>query len=271
LFQKAFVADNLAKIVDPIFADPPTNGAIVLIGLYAYAFQIYGDFAGYSNMARGLAKLMGFELMINFRTPYFATNPKEFWQRWHISLSTWLRDYLYIPLGGNRAGEIRTYANLFLTMLLGGLWHGAAWHFVCWGMFHGALLMMYHAYERNTLPLPKWRLEGNVWKIIRIVIFFHLTCFGWLLFRSPHIPQAFQMAGLIFTHFQWPDQADELLGFLFFMLPLLLFELAEYHADNPFSVLRWQPVWQGMVYFFIYYCLMIYGIQGGQEFVYFQF
>src|SRR6185295_2592996 len=109
----------------------------LLIGVYLFALQIYADFAGYSSIARGVAKLLGFELMRNFEQPYFATNITDFWRRWHISLSTWLRDYLYIPLGGNRRGPARTYVNLMLTMLLGGLWHGAAWNFVLWGLWHG--------------------------------------------------------------------------------------------------------------------------------------
>jgi len=138
LFLKVFVADNLARLVDPIFAsDPPYNGVKVLLGLYAFAFQIFGDFAGYSNIARGLGKCMGFDIMVNFNLPYFVTNPSDFWRRWHISLSTWLRDYLYIPLGGNKKGTLFTYRNLAITMFLGGLWHGAAWTFIIWGAYRG--------------------------------------------------------------------------------------------------------------------------------------
>jgi alginate O-acetyltransferase complex protein AlgI len=142
LFKKVFIADNLAKIVDPVFsASNPISGAEALIAVYAFAFQIYGDFSGYSDIARGISKLLGFELMLNFRMPYFSKNIREFWSRWHISLSTWLKDYLYITMGGNRFGTLRTYRNLFLTMAIGGLWHGAAWTFVFWGMFHGLVLI----------------------------------------------------------------------------------------------------------------------------------
>ena len=139
LFKKVVVADNVATIVKAVFGPydgsapshlVPHDGLRLLIGVYAFAFQIYGDFSGYSDIARGTARLMGFNIMLNFNLPYFATSPSDFWQRWHISLSTWLRDYLYIPLGGNRHGEKKTYRNLSLTMLLGGLWHGAAWTFL---------------------------------------------------------------------------------------------------------------------------------------------
>jgi D-alanyl-lipoteichoic acid acyltransferase DltB (MBOAT superfamily) len=134
LFEKIFLAGNFAKIADPVFNAPaPYHPEEVLIALYAFAFQIFCDFDAYSNIARGLAQCMGFDLAVNFNLPYWASNPKEFWQRWHISLSTWLRDYLYIPLGGNHGGAWRTCRNLFVTMLLGGLWHGASWTFVCWG------------------------------------------------------------------------------------------------------------------------------------------
>ncbi|MCL4123644.1 UNVERIFIED_CONTAM: hypothetical protein GTU68_011358, partial [Idotea baltica] len=139
MFRKVVIADNMAPIANAIFASnvDDLSGAEILLGVYAFAFQIYGDFSGYSAIARGIAKWMGFDLMVNFRMPYFATTPSDFWQRWHISLSQWLRDYVYIPLGGNRFGTLMTYRNLLLTMLIGGLWHGANWTFIIWGAFHG--------------------------------------------------------------------------------------------------------------------------------------
>ncbi len=154
LYQKMVVADNLSLIVNAAFAPysavgatpaVPEDGLRLLIAVYAYAVQIYCDFAGYTDMARGTARLLGFDIMLNFNLPYFAKNPSDFWRRWHISLSTWLRDYLYIPLGGNRHGTWQTCRNLMLTMVLGGLWHGAAWTFVLWGAFHGSLLVIYRA------------------------------------------------------------------------------------------------------------------------------
>src|SRR3972149_1993846 len=140
LFKKVVIADNVREVANLIFNNYTNySGLDIVIGGLAFAVQIYGDFSGYSDIARGIARLMGFELMVNFRLPYFALNPTDFWQRWHISLSTWLRDYLYIPLGGNRKSNLITCRNLFLTMLLGGLWHGASWNFVIWGAYHGLI------------------------------------------------------------------------------------------------------------------------------------
>ena len=143
-YKKVVIADNLAPISERVFSDPANAGpGEIFVGVLAFTFQIYCDFSGYSDMARGTARMLGFDLMLNFNMPYFARTPSEFWARWHISLSTWLRDYLYIPLGGNRLSPLLTYRNLMLTMLLGGLWHGAAWTFVAWGLFHGLILVIY--------------------------------------------------------------------------------------------------------------------------------
>src|SRR5215831_921058 len=142
LFKKVVVADNLAPLVEMVFDNPVSSGPAVLSGTLAFAFQIYGDFSGYSDMARGLARVLGFDVTANFNLPYFAMDLRDFWRRWHITLSSWLRDYLYISLGGNRRGPNRTAVNLLLTMLLGGLWHGAAWNYVLWGAWHGLGLMV---------------------------------------------------------------------------------------------------------------------------------
>ena len=163
-----FVADNLAGLANAAF-DPaaPHTGVNVLLGVYAFAFQIYGDFAGYSNIARGTSKLMGIELIENFRFPYLVRTPQAFWRHWHISLSTWLRDYLYIPLGGSRGSEWQTRRNLFLTMVLGGLWHGAAWTFVALGPLprraadclscRGAMGRRSAVWWRGLIPSRAWR------------------------------------------------------------------------------------------------------------------
>ena len=145
--KKAVVADNLGLKVDRIFSQPRFTTADVLVGALGFAFQIYADFSGYTDIARGVARWLGIRLCLNFDHPYFSKNPREFWQRWHISLSTWLREYLYIPLGGNRLGEGRTYVNLMITMLLGGLWHGAAWNYVLWGGYQGMLLAAHRWYN----------------------------------------------------------------------------------------------------------------------------
>jgi D-alanyl-lipoteichoic acid acyltransferase DltB (MBOAT superfamily) len=155
LFKKLVVADNLASKADQLFARESASAAEVFLGVLAFTFQIYADFSGYTDMARGAAKLMGFHFDLNFRFPYLAVNPQDFWRRWHISLSQWLRDYVYIPLGGSRLGEARTYVNLMATMLLGGLWHGASWNFVLWGAYHGSLLCLHRGWSRVGARIPQ--------------------------------------------------------------------------------------------------------------------
>lgn len=187
MFKKAVVADNLAGIADPVFSNPAaySSGELV-VALLAFTFQIYCDFSGYSDMARGVARMMGFNLMVNFNVPYVSKTPSEFWRRWHISLSSWLRDYLYIPLGGNRGGEFKTYRNLFLTMLLGGLWHGASWTFVLWGVAHGTVLIVYRLLNIDAVLQAKLssRVLTGVRDTSAAFIFFCFVVFTWLLFRA---------------------------------------------------------------------------------------
>ncbi len=200
LLKKVVIGDFLlASFVDEVFATPGVGGAgHHWIGLYSFAFQIYFDFSGYTDMARGLACLLGFELPLNFREPYLSRDPSEFWRRWHMTLSTWLRDYLYIPLGGNRHGPVRTYLALILTMLLGGLWHGAAWNFVVWGGAHGLLLVLYRLWPRKPAPgeqALRWMdLPG-------VLVFFHIVCLLWVFFRASTFAEALDFFGALFTNF----------------------------------------------------------------------
>jgi alginate O-acetyltransferase complex protein AlgI len=190
LFKKAVLADHLAAAADPVFKAPGSFGsAAVWLAVLSYAGQIYCDFSGYSDMAIGLAHLLGFKLQRNFDLPYLSENITEFWRRWHISLSTWLRDYLYIPLGGSRGGKVATYRNLMLTMLLGGLWHGANWTFVFWGVFHGGLLALHKA-----LPLPRW-LGARALAPVRVAGTFLLVSVGWVFFRAPTFAGAADVLG----------------------------------------------------------------------------
>ena len=186
LAKKILLADSLGGYVDVVFGAPAlSGGGDLLLAVYAYAFQIYFDFSGYTDIAIGVAALFGLRLPENFDRPYLAASPREFWRRWHISLSTWLRDYLYVPLGGSRGSAARTYVNLFLTMLLGGLWHGASWTFVVWGGYHGVLL----AADRFVIgdrDLGASR-AALAW---RRVLTFHLVCGGWILFRAPTLTDA---------------------------------------------------------------------------------
>jgi len=199
LFKKVVIADNVALIVDRSFALAPEelSPVTILLAVYAFAAQIYCDFSGYSDMAVGTGKCMGIELMRNFRAPYLAANPSEFWRRWHISLSEWLRDYLYIPLGGNRGSRSRQARNLLATMVLGGLWHGAAWTFVLWGLFHGVLLIGHRWWRdfRELLPGVRSPWLRALGRFAAVVTMFHFTCLGWLLFRAESVGQVFGMLG----------------------------------------------------------------------------
>lgn len=194
VFKKMIVANYLATLyVDNIFFDPAGQTSLdLLLGVYGYAIQIYCDFSGYSDIAIGVAALLGYRFNVNFNQPYRASSLQDFWRRWHISLSSWLRDYLYIPLGGNRGGVIKTYRNLLLTMLLGGIWHGAAWTFVIWGLIHGGVL----ALER-ALFAGREAAGGFVGRLIGVLVTFHIVCLAWVFFRSETLDGALTyIAGL---------------------------------------------------------------------------
>ncbi|MFH1877219.1 MAG: MBOAT family O-acyltransferase [Candidatus Omnitrophota bacterium] len=277
LFQKVFVADNLASIVDPVFnSNPPYNGVSVMLALYAFAFQIYCDFAGYSNIARGLGKCMGFDIMVNFNLPYFALNPSDFWKRWHISLSSFLRDYLYIPLGGNRGGTLRTYRNLVITMLLGGLWHGAAWTFVLWGAYQGVLLILHRVLLPflGRIPSPRNVLIDKLWKLARIIFFFQLTCLGWLIFRARSVKQIFEMLKAVACDLRFaPGMGFKvtLERIVLFIGVLIVVQILQYRKKDLMIIPRLNPAAAAFCYFVFFYLMLIFGVTGGKEFIYFQF
>ena len=224
LFRKVVIADNCALVANGAFGGGfgGPNLATVALGTVAFAWQIYGDFSGYSSIARGSAQLLGFHFMVNFRQPYFAQSLQDFWRRWHISLSTWLRDYLYIPLGGSRKGRARTYANLMATMLLGGLWHGANWTFVIWGAIHGGVLALERLLTGGG-EVPDARRALVVWA--RRVVIFSIVCLAWIFFREPSLQGALrQLAGL--AHLEWqPVYGVALLFLSVFAGMLLLLDL----------------------------------------------
>ena len=200
LLKKVVVADRLGLYVDAVYADPAGVGSVeLLLASYAFAFQIYGDFSGYSDIAVGSARILGVDLMANFRRPYASASVAEFWRRWHVSLSTWFRDYLYVPLGGNRRGEARTAANLFAVFLVSGLWHGAAWTFVAWGALHGALVVA----GRWTAPARDrlWARLGTAVQRFRrplaIALTFHLVVLAWVFFRAATLGDALFVLGRI--------------------------------------------------------------------------
>lgn len=197
LFKKAVVADYIAQYPDLVFADPSHYTAWeCLLAIYGYALQIYCDFSGYSDMAIGIARVLGFDLGRNFEHPYRALNLTDFWRRWHISLSSWLREYLYIPLGGNRKGKLRTYVHLFVTMLLGGLWHGASWNFVLWGGAHGLGLAVHKLFDGSSIAPTVRRIP--YWNFWAWLLNFHVVVFLWVFFRAASWDQALQLLGQLF-------------------------------------------------------------------------
>ncbi len=334
LTKKVVVADNLAVIVNDLFGRWQTiDGGLALLAIYAFAFQIYCDFSGYTDAARGIAKCLGFELALNFDLPYFSTSPKEFWSRWHISLSTWLRDYLYIPLGGSRGGRavwfgnilmsvivgglglglylyfseipqaraflhrhpalpaalavllaglclsillIRraramTSRNLMLTMVIGGLWHGAAWTFVLWGFYQGVLLIAHRRLEPLLARIqPVDPVDRACWKALRIVATFHLICLGWLLFRAESLEQVGGMLNAI-VHRPAIPAASSLVPFLVCITPLLAVQLAQYLSRDLDVISRTPWYVRSVFYTFLFYAYVRGGQFEGKQFIYFQF
>ncbi len=202
LAKKVLIADNLALVVQAGFSHPENFSGIDLwIIAYAFAFQIFFDFAGYTDIARGSALLFGYKVPINFNLPYLAANVADFWHRWHISLSTWLRDYLFIPLGGSRGGKWLNYRNLFITMALGGLWHGAAMHFLAWGAYQGIALILHKEWQRmlEGLGVQKKLYESKLYHAFAVVATFHIVCVGWVLFRADDLKIAGTMLSKMFV------------------------------------------------------------------------
>ena len=273
LFEKIFVADNCAKIVDPFFASSaPYQGGEVLVALYAFAIQVFCDFDGYSNMARGLGKCLGFELTINFKFPYFSTNPMEFWKKWHISLSSWLRDYVYGPLRGDQNNLPKTYKNIFLTMLICGLWHGASWTYVLWGVYHGVLLIIHRwcARTRNLVTFLAERVVRS--RLVKIVLFFHVIIFGLLLFRAQSIDQIIAMAGALFTNFHFRGQVlFSLAQFCFFTALLTFVQFGQWRTNDVLFLykLAWPP--KIFIYALMSYLMVVWAGINTVQFIYYQF
>jgi D-alanyl-lipoteichoic acid acyltransferase DltB (MBOAT superfamily) len=277
LFKKVVIADTVAQVANAAFALQEPTGIQSLLGVYAFAIQIYCDFSGYTDIARGVAQLLGFQLSDNFNLPYFSATPSEFWQRWHISLSSWLRDYLYIPLGGNRGGPLLTYRNLMLTMLLGGLWHGAAWTFVLWGAFHGALLCVYRALTPWVAPLlPKQGVLRALTSFVGVIVFFQLTCLGWLLFRAQSMAQVRHMLGSL-SRGPWHDLAKQVAALgpvpwsVALSCGLLLVQLLSFVKKDIWMYWKLPSPVRAVCYATCVILVILAGQDGAEPFIYFQF
>jgi len=269
LFEKIFIANNLAQIVDPIFAKSDHFSSMeVLVAGYAFAFQIFADFDGYSNMARGLGKCLGIDIMVNFNLPYFAKNPRDFWRRWHISLSTWLRDYLYIPLGGNRSSANRNLGNLMIVMLLGGLWHGASWTFILWGAYHGFLLI---AHRFITLKFPS-KNNHCVTEVFKCVGFFHLVVIGWVIFRAESVSQVMVMMQSVFLNHSFDHNTTTMIiKLICILLPLWIIQIWQHQSKNLMVVFQSHWLLKYFVMAVLFYLFTIWGVFDEIEFIYFQF
>lgn len=257
MFKKVALADNLAPLVEMVYGAEQPSGPMTILATAAFALQIYCDFSGYSDIARGTARVLGFEIMHNFNLPYSAASLREFWGRWHVSLSTWLRDYLYIPLGGNRRGPARTRINLMVTMLLGGLWHGANWTFVLWGLWHGLALALNRA--RGA-----WSLRGWLGTMLAVL-------YGWMLFRAESLEHLGRLhrAFLSWSAPEWVGSYAMNLGF--FAAPLVLMELWQRRRNDVLAPLR-LPAWKlGVLEGVCLVAIVVFWQREKAPFIYFQF
>lgn len=267
-FKKVVIADSLAPFVNEAFSHPENvSGIVSLIAIFSFALQIYGDFAGYSLIARGVARIMGFHLVQNFNAPYLATSIRDFWHRWHISLSLWLRHYLYYSLGGNKQGKLTTYRNLFLTMLLGGLWHGAAWNFALWGAYHGVLLVVERLIIGDSPSAPR-SLSLRILAILRTFV---LVTFGWLLFRVESLNQFAIIVYNIVFNFRWEANVPSyLLATISCSLLLFVYHSFQERFQDELILLRLNVSALVGIYTFILLCLWAVGFRP-IPFIYFQF
>ncbi len=286
-FKKIFVADNCALLANHVFNEQADlNAPWAMIGVVAFAFQIYGDFSGYTDLARGSARLLGIHLNANFRFPYAARGPSDFWTRWHITLSAWFRDYVYIPLGGNRGGPARTVGNLWVTMLLAGLWHGASWVFVLWGAYHAALLTLYrfvpwlrHLEQveppapaaGSTSPPSAKRAGVRGRAALASAVMFTFTLLGWAVFRAPNLSG---LGDWLAAFANWAPVADAWLkpaGWLaLHVVPLLLLQWATRHTGDEVELPDWPWFARGLIFALLLLAIASSAVSE-QEFIYFQF
>ena len=262
LFKKVVLADFLTLYVDKVYADPTQYDAAALaLATFAFAWQIYFDFSGYTDMARGIGSVMGFQLLLNFRNPYLATDLGDFWSRWHISLSSWFRDYVYVPLGGNRRGAWQMYRNIFLTMVISGLWHGAAWTFVIWGALHAVGRMLTRELERTKF------YRERVPRLVKQVLVFTFVTFTWIFFRATSVEQAWAIITRIATA-SWTANPQFPLVALCLVASIWAYQ---FMYESPVrKVLEFAPVRIACVVGMMI-CVALFASSGEQAFIYFQF
>lgn len=288
LFKKMVIADRAAIIVNQVYNNPNDySGVETILATFLFAFQIYCDFSAYSDIAIGVARTMGFDLMKNFDSPYFSKSITEFWRRWHISLSTWFRDYVYIPLGGSRKGKYRTYANLFIVFVVSGLWHGAAMTFLIWGVIHGLIIVLEKATINIRIPIyTSLGLVKNEisYKLVFSFITFSIVSFSWVFFRANSFDDALTIVSGLFENnyiilftdnlYKLGLERNELIILFISIISLLVFEVLHKHFNINF-ILKKQPiVFRWCMYILIFLIITILGIYGDNDtsqFIYFQF
>jgi D-alanyl-lipoteichoic acid acyltransferase DltB (MBOAT superfamily) len=266
IFKKVVVADRLALYVDAVYSNPSAHsGSTLLLATYAFAFQIYADFSGYSDVAIGCARALGFDLRPNFDRPYASRSIREFWRRWHISLSFWLRDYLYVPLGGSQHGRAKTIRNLFVTMILGGLWHGAAWTFVVWGALQGALLAVSHVVRRPEVDSPLRRAFD-------VLVTFHLVCLGWVFFRAANLSDAMAvLSGLTRDGATFVDAHTIAHGTVGVVVMLLVESARSFPDRVRFTPNEFVSIRAVIVSAALLLGVALLGVEEGSQFIYLQF
>lgn len=274
-FKKTVIADSIAPLVDDGFLNYENYTSLnLIIIIILYSFQIYCDFSGYSDIAIGIGKMLGYKFPVNFNLPYIAKNLSDFWKRWHISLSSWLRDYLYIPLGGNKSGVSKTYRNLMLTMLIGGLWHGANWTFVIWGALHGFYLVLQKIISLNKTNMSKY-VPKHLYDFLSIAFTYFLVCFAWVFFRSPTFTVAKDIITSIFEfdNFNMSDLKPKIDLFKACILVILFYfsELIYEKAQSFFTELKKTRLFQYIFFLTVLLLIILLGSFENNNFIYFQF
>ncbi|MGE8339815.1 MAG: MBOAT family O-acyltransferase [Flavobacterium sp.] len=281
LFKKVVIADNCAIVVNMVFNNPEHySGSVLVLGAVFFAFQIYCDFSGYSDIALGVSRLFGIELLRNFNYPYFSRDIAEFWRRWHISLSSWFRDYLYIPLGGSKGGMWIKIRNIFIIFIVSGFWHGANWTFIVWGLINALLIMpsVIFSTNRNNLNIvAEGKLFPSLKELVQMTVTFSLVCFGWIFFRAQDLNNAICYIKKMFSKslFTIPKLSSSLVSVKVLSILLLLFVLKEWTGRSKKHALEINgsvPTYLKMVlYFIIFMAIMIWGVTTKTEFIYFAF
>jgi alginate O-acetyltransferase complex protein AlgI len=271
LFKKIAIADMLAPYVNEAFAAPDTRSSLsLLVAAWAFAFQIYGDFSGYSDIARGSSFLLGISLPENFNQPYLSRSVTEFWRRWHISLSNWLRDYLYVPLGGNRGGALATYRNLLLTMLIGGLWHGAALSFVAWGGLHGLYLAGERRFTRAAEEDHRrpWSLRHD---LVRTFVTFQLVCLAWVFFRAGSLRGALHYLSRIVQLDGGTTSRTAIFLLALAAVAVAAIDYVQHRSRDHTPMLQWNPALRGALYGLMVVAMVVFSGGSPVPFIYFQF